>query len=78
MKPELTITIASLPDRENLVAELWFGDVQWGEINQEGESLTLEIYPHRSGKPWVFDLDDVIQQVEQAKSRLEERTLAPV
>ena len=33
MKPELTITIASLPDRENLVAELWFGDVQWGELN---------------------------------------------
>lgn len=78
MKPELTITIASLPDRENLVAELWFGDTQWGEINQEGGSLTLEIYPHHSGKPWAFELNDVIKQVEQAKSRLEERTLASV
>jgi hypothetical protein len=78
MKPELTITIASLPDRENLVAELWFGDVQWGEINQEGGCLTLEIYPHHSGKPWAFKLDDVIKQIEQAKSRLKERISAPV
>lgn len=78
MKPELTITIASLPDRENLVAELWFGNMQWGEINQEGGSLTLEVYPQQSGKPWVFELNEVIKQVEQAKSRLEERTLASV
>jgi hypothetical protein len=78
MKPELTITIASLPDRENLVAELWLGDVQWGEINQEGGSFTLEVYPHQSGKPWAFEVNEVIKQIEQAKSRLEERTLAPV
>ena len=47
-----------------------------GRDNQEGGSLTLEIYPHRSGKPWAFKLDDVIKQVEQAKSRLEEAEAA--
>ena len=47
---KLTVQIASVPDRDNLVAELWYGDEQWGEISQETENLRLEIYPRASGK----------------------------
>ena len=35
----MNITIASLPDREKIVAELWQGNDHFAEINQEGEIL---------------------------------------
>ncbi|MBB4080020.1 hypothetical protein GGR28_002647 [Lewinella aquimaris] len=33
----ITIEIASVPDRENLVAEIWAGDKMIAEITQEDE-----------------------------------------
>jgi len=33
----MTITIASVPDREGLVAELWYDNEQWEEIFQESD-----------------------------------------
>ena len=38
---KMEIKIASLPDRENLVAELWYDKVQWCEISQELNELRL-------------------------------------
>jgi len=37
----MTITIASVPDREKLVAELWYNQELWGEISQETGELIL-------------------------------------
>ena len=43
MTTKQTLQIASLPDREYVVAELWYGDVQWGELSQkQGSLLTLK------------------------------------
>jgi len=51
------ILIASPPDRERLVAELYLEDEQVAEISQEviGKFL-VEIFPKLSGRPWSFDL----------------------
>lgn len=38
------IIIASPPDREKLVAEIWRSSKMIAEINQENEKLELEIY----------------------------------
>lgn len=38
MKDKHRICISSPPDREKLVAEIFFGDTQWAELNQEGEA----------------------------------------
>lgn len=64
------ITIASPPDCEKLVAEIFFGDEQWAELNQEDGSLTLEIYPRRDGKPWILSYNEVVQAATEAKNRL--------
>ncbi len=32
-------------DRNKLVAEIFCGDEQWGSLNQESDTLALEIYP---------------------------------
>ena len=35
MATSYRICLSSPPDREKLVAEIFVGDVQWAEINQE-------------------------------------------
>jgi hypothetical protein len=71
MSSQLRVEIGSPPDREMLVACLMLGNVQWGEINQENPRLEIEIYPDRSGNPWVFSLDELIELLQLARQRLE-------
>lgn len=47
MMEKLRITIASLPDREHLVAEILYEGIQWAEISQEkDDELIIQLYPH--------------------------------
>lgn len=75
---KLTVQIASVPDRDNLVAELWCGDEQWGEISQETENLLLEIYPRTSGENdnvWSFDLTEIMGKLRAAQQQIESKNL---
>lgn len=67
---KMRICISSPPDRENLVAEFFLGDEQWGELNQEGSALTLEIYPKRSGGPWVLDFNEFLSTIDEGQRLL--------
>lgn len=67
---EFTIGIASVPDRENLVAEIWFGDKQWGELSFEGGRLELEIFPPSTGRTWRVDPDGLREAIAEAKRQL--------
>ena len=71
MSEHMRVVITSPPDREDLVAEIYCGDVMWAEVNRETGSLRLEIYPNPQGGPWVFDFVRAIEGVEAAKRRLE-------
>jgi hypothetical protein len=73
MKGEFRICISSPPDREKLVAEIFFGDTQWAEINQEGDILEVEFYPRPDGKAWRIEYQDVIRVLDQAKQKLLEK-----
>ena len=66
----ITITVASVPDREQLVAELWDEDVQFGELSQEEGQLVLEIYPRPDGLPWTFPFEDIQKALERVKGKL--------
>jgi hypothetical protein len=46
------ICISSPPDRKKLVAEIFFGDFQWAELNLEGEETQLEIYSKPDRTSW--------------------------
>jgi hypothetical protein len=70
---KITVQIASVHDRDNLVAELWYEDEQWGKISQENENILLEIYPRNSGKNdkvWSFDLTEIIENLRDAQKRI--------
>lgn len=64
------ITIASLPNRENLVAEIFYEGVQWVEISQETNETMIQFYFHPRQDYWEFILDDALEALTQAKKRL--------
>ncbi len=70
MNDKHRICISSPPDREKLVAEIFFRDVQWVEINQEHEALEIEFYPRPDGEPWRIDYEDALKALDEAKRRL--------
>lgn len=69
MNDDFEIVIGSAPDRDNLVAEIWFDGEQWAELSNEGGLPLLEIFAARAGT-WSLAPDRVIAAVESAKSQL--------
>lgn len=70
MADTFRICISSPPDRDKLVAEIFFGDVQWAEINQEEDTLQIEFYPRPDGQPWRISFVDAVTALEHAKQRM--------
>jgi hypothetical protein len=66
----ITVTIASVPDREKLVAELWYDQELWGEISQDTGELVLEIYPSPARQFRQLKCEELITAVQQAKDKL--------
>lgn len=71
MNEKMRICISSPPDREHLVAEVFFGDEQWAELNRERGELRLELYARRDSRPWSFGFDDAMEALSEARKRLE-------
>ena len=52
-----TIEIASVPDRDAVVAEIWFDYAMVAEMYRVvGGEICLDIYPSESHDPWRVDL----------------------
>lgn len=66
----MEITIASPPDREQLVAEVFFEHEQWAELNTESGDVALELYPRVSGEPWEFKFEDAVNALQAARTWL--------
>ena len=64
------ICLTSPPDREKLVAEVFFDDVQWAEINQEKENMEVKFYPRPDAQPWSIDLSAAIAILQEAGDKL--------
>ena len=65
------INIASLPDRERLVAEILYEGVQWAEISQEtDDELNIQFYAHPRKKYWEFPFEEALKVLEEAKNKL--------
>jgi hypothetical protein len=70
MNNEYRINVISLPDREYVVAEIFYGGFQWVEINQEEEEMKIQFYPHPNQPFWEFNLEDALKALAEAKQRL--------
>jgi hypothetical protein len=68
---KLTLEITSVPDRDELVAEIWHKDEMVGEIQRAHDGrLLLEIYPASNEGGWSFDLEVWMETLSTAKKRL--------
>lgn len=61
------VQIVDLPDRENLVAEIWMGDNQLCEISNEKEQLEIEFFKDIIGK---VDYSTFLKALEDARREL--------
>jgi hypothetical protein len=79
---ECRVVIASVPDRERVVAEIWIGECQFAELEiwigecqfaelrSEGEELLVEVYPHPRLPSWELPYQDLMELLVGAKTRL--------
>ena len=67
---EVRICISSPPNREKLVAEIFFGNEEWAELNQDTGVLIVGFYPRRDGSFWSLTFDEALQALTKAKERL--------
>lgn len=67
---DFEIIIASDPDRDELIAELYYRGNQWVEISHETNEMLIEFYPHPSEGYWEFPLNEALNALEKAKQRM--------
>jgi hypothetical protein len=70
MSNNYRIWISSPPHREKLVAEIFFGNIQWAEVFQENEDLEVEFYARPDGQDWKVEFIDAVNALNEAKRRL--------
>lgn len=67
---KLKIALASVPDRDNLIAEIWHNEILVAEINQENEDLEIELYhPEKI----TFRLEEFLAILDYAKNELRKK-----
>lgn len=77
MNSDMTVEVASPPDRDDLVAELWQANAMWGEVRWAGGRFVLELYPKPGDGAWSFGLDEVLECLEESKRTLIRMEVAP-
>lgn len=65
-----TIEVTSVTDRDDLVAEVWFGRELLAEIHYEAGQACLQVYNAPTGKSWELPLDEFQDALRQARERL--------
>ncbi len=64
------IWITSPPDRERVVAEIWYDKMSWAEISCEDKDVVVQFYPQPTNGYWEFPFDEAIEILQKAKNRL--------
>jgi hypothetical protein len=73
MRVPLTIQIASLPDRDDVVAEIWAGKDQLAEVRAQGNAVRVILFPSPGEGSWDLSLDDLVESLRIANARLSQR-----
>ena len=69
----LRYTIGIPPGYEELVANLFLDNDQWGAITQEKGEILLVLYPSSSGAPWSMGFSEVMEMLHRAEADLKNR-----
>lgn len=65
------VEIASVPDRDDVVAEIWWDGDMVAEMRRVTDGrLMLDIYTNESREPWSFELQSWLSALTEAQRRL--------
>ena len=64
---KFNIEIASVPDKDNLVAEIWCENILIAELSHEAEEIDIEFYINDTIK---FNLKELIEIFEEARKKM--------
>lgn len=67
---KFTVELASVPDRDDLVAEIWVGTELLGEIRFDDGALRVQIYPRPDAEPWDISLDELTSALHLARQKM--------
>jgi hypothetical protein len=66
------VELASSPDRDELVAEIWWNDQMVAEVRRASDgSRYIDLYPSPSRIPWSFQLREWLAAIKEADTRLD-------
>ena len=75
---DFEITIASLPEKENLVAEIYYKSEGWVEISAETPHKYVVCFCNKDeGNYWEFPYNEALEVLEEAKNRLQKKQRTP-
>lgn len=70
---QLSYTIGSLPDRENLVLHIFVDNKAIAEVTKEpGCRLEIEIFPPYDGDSWKLDFEEFKRILDEGMKRFEQ------
>lgn len=64
------IQLASVPDRDGLVAEIWFGEELVAELRTSDGALRCQLYAPANGVHWDLPYGEWIDALRRAEERL--------
>jgi len=76
MKQKFEITIASVPDRDLPIVELWYQKVQWAEISLQRGKTVVELYNNPSGQAWQFEFNSFLNQILKAQKLVQKKIIS--
>lgn len=70
IKNKFSIEVTSVPDRNDLVAEIWLGQELIAELRHEHDSLQIQLYQPPDGQCWDVPYEEFAGALTQARDRL--------
>jgi hypothetical protein len=66
------VELASSPDRDGLVAEIWWNGQMVAEVRRASDgSRYIDLYPSPSRIPWSFKVQEWLAVIMEAGARLD-------
>lgn len=73
MTNSLQIQVATVPDRDGLVVEIWSGSDQVAELRMDGCAPQIQLYARKAGW-WDFSYAEFVNALQRARDELDRQT----
>ena len=72
---EFRIQFCVPPENRFLIAELYYGNEHWAELNTEHDHLQVVFFARQSGEPWALPLIEALDALRAAETEIKRRSV---